>query len=418
MTMNPRDILLDLFHTAVAAAQPSRRMPAALPPLPRGRTIVIGAGKASAEMAAQLETLWSGPLEGVIVTRYGHAVPCRHIRVLEAGHPIPDQNSVAAAQAIRAQLTNLTEDDLVISLMSGGGSALLVEPIDGISLADKQQVTRALFQAGATIGELNRVRQALSKIKGGKLAAAAWPAQLVTLVISDVPGDDPSLVASGPTVPPSLSDVPPLAIIDRLGVTLPAHVRAALDVPAAGSQHGFAHCRTELIATPMQSLQAAAQRARKLGITPLILSDCIEGEAREVAQVHAGIAQCVAHYGEPLRAPAVLLSGGETKVTFGDVAPGRGGRNAEFLLALGLALQQAPNISAIACDTDGVDGSEDNAGAVWLPDSLVRARSKNIDLHGYLNRHDAYSAFALLGDLVMTGPTHTNVNDFRAILIL
>jgi hydroxypyruvate reductase len=416
--MKMRDTLLDLFHAAVAAAQPARRLPAVLPSVPRGKTIVIGAGKASAEMAAQLEVLWPGSLEGVVVTRYGHGVPCRHIRILEAGHPIPDQNSVDAAQAIRAQLTGLTKDDLVISLMSGGGSALLVEPVDGISLADKQQVTRALFQAGATISELNLVRQTLSKIKGGKLAAAAWPAQVVTLVISDVPGDDPSLVASGPTVAPQASGVSPLEIIDRLRVNLPDHIRAALARPAQVASHGYAHCRTELIATPMQSLQAAAQRARELGITPLILSDRIEGEAREVAQVHAGIAQSVARYGEPLRAPAVLLSGGETKVTFGDVTPGRGGRNAEFLLALGLALQGAHNIAALACDTDGVDGSEDNAGAIWLPENLNEARSKQIDLQDSLDRHDAYSAFSMLGGLVMTGPTHTNVNDFRAILIL
>lgn len=416
--MNPRDILLDLFHTAVDAAQPAQRLPAILPSLPSGRTIVIGAGKASAEMAAQLEALWPAKLEGVVVTRYGHAVPCQHIRVLEAGHPIPDQNSIDAAQIIRSQLTGLTADDLVISLMSGGGSALLVEPVDGISLADKQQVTRALFQAGATISELNLVRQSLSKIKGGKLAAAAWPAQVITLVISDVPGDDPSLVASGPTVQPSSSGVSALDIVDRLHVKLPDHVRAVLAKPVQSSLHGFAHCRAELIATPMQSLQAAAQRARELGITPLILSDRIEGEAREVAQVHAGVAQSVVRYGEPLRTPAVLLSGGETKVTFGEVVPGRGGRNAEFLLALGLALQGATTIAAIACDTDGVDGSEENAGAIWLADSLARARSMNIDLHACLNQHDAYNAFAQLGDLVMTGPTHTNVNDFRAILIL
>lgn len=416
--MNPRDILLDLFHTAVDAAQPAQRLPAILPSLPSGRTIVIGAGKASAEMAAQLEALWPAKLEGVVVTRYGHAVPCQHIRVLEAGHPIPDQNSIDAAQIIRSQLTGLTADDLVISLMSGGGSALLVEPVDGISLADKQQVTRALFQAGATISELNLVRQSLSKIKGGKLAAAAWPAQVITLVISDVPGDDPSLVASGPTVQPSSSGVSALEIVDRLHVKLPDHVRAVLAKPVQSSPHGFAHCRVELIATPMQSLQAAAQRARELGITPLILSDRIEGEAREVAQVHAGVAQSVVRYGEPLRTPAVLLSGGETKVTFGEVVPGRGGRNAEFLLALGLALQGATTIAAIACDTDGVDGSEENAGAIWLADSLARARSMNIDLHACLNQHDAYNAFAQLGDLVMTGPTHTNVNDFRAILIL
>jgi len=418
LNVNPRDILIDLFHVAVAAAQPAQRLPAALPPLPRGRTVVIGAGKAASEMAAQLETLWPTPLEGIVVTRYGHAVPCRHIRVLEAAHPIPDQNSIEAARAIRAQLQGLTADDLVISLMSGGGSALLVEPVDGISLADKQQVTRALFQAGATISELNLVRQALSKIKGGKLAAAAWPAQVVTLVISDVPGDDPSLVASGPTVPPNTQGVSAIDIIEQLGVNLPDHVRAALDRPTVLVNQDFSHCHTKLIATPMQSLQAAAQRARELGITPLILSDCIEGEARDVAYVHAGIAQSVARYGEPLRAPAVLLSGGETKVTFGDITPGRGGRNAEFLLALGLALQDAPNISALACDTDGVDGSEDNAGAVWLPESFSEARDKGVDLRGYLDRHDAYSAFDALSSLVATGPTQTNVNDFRAILIL
>ena len=414
--MHPRVILLDLFHTAVAAAQASKRLPLFLPPPPRGRTIVIGAGKAAAEMAAQLEAVWPGPLEGVVVTRYGHAVPCRHIRVLEAAHPFPDENGIAAARAIRAALAGLSADDLVISLMSGGGSALLVEPVPGVSLADKQQLTRELFRAGATIRELNRVRQALSLVKGGRLAAAARPAQVLTLVISDVPGDDPALVASGPTVAPSADVESALAIAERLGVALPAPVRAALAgaTPVPGD---FAHCRTELIATPMQSLRAAAARARELGLTPLILSDCIEGEAREVAEVHAGIALSALRYGEPLAGPAVLLSGGETKVSFGAVKPGRGGRNAEFLLALGLALRGERAIHAIACDTDGVDGSEDNAGALWLPDSAERARAAGVDLRGYLDRHDAYSAFAALGDLVVCGPTHTNVNDFRAILI-
>jgi hydroxypyruvate reductase len=369
-------------------------------------------------MAAQLEALWPAPLEGTVVTRYGHAVACRHIHVLEAGHPIPDQNSVAAARAIRAQLAGLTADDLVISLISGGGSALLVEPIDGVTLVDKQQVTRALFQAGATISELNLVRQALSKIKGGKLAAAAWPAQVVTLVISDVPGDDPSLVASGPTVPPASCVDTALAVVDRLRVNLPTHVRAALANVSHSALHDFSHCHTRLIATAMQSLQAAASRARELGLAPIILSDCIEGEAREVAQAHAGIARSVARFGQPVHPPAVVLSGGETKVTFGANAAGRGGRNAEFLLALGLALQGAPTISAVACDTDGIDGSEDNAGAVWLPDSWGKARDKNIDLRGLLDRHDAYGAFAALDALVVTGPTHTNVNDFRAMLIL
>jgi hydroxypyruvate reductase len=414
--MTPRAILLDLFHTAVAAAQASKRLPLFLPPPPRGRTIVIGAGKAAAEMAAQLEAAWPGPLEGVVVTRYGHAVPCRRIRVLEAAHPFPDENGVAAARAMRAALAGLGPDDLVISLMSGGGSALLVEPPPGVSLADKRQLTRDLFQAGATIRELNRVRQALSLVKGGQLAAAAWPARVLTLVISDVPGDDPALVASGPTVAPSADPETALAIAERLGVALPARVRAAL-AAATAVAGDFAHCRTELIATPMQSLRAAAARARELGFTPLILSDCIEGEAREVAEVHAGIALSALHYGEPLAGPAILLSGGETKVSFGAVTPGRGGRNVEFLLALGLALRGERTINAIACDTDGVDGSEDNAGALWLADSAERARAGGVDLRGYLDRHDAYGAFAALDDLVVCGPTHTNVNDFRAIMI-
>ncbi len=415
--MQPRVILLDLFHAAVTAAQPAMRMAAALPPVPRGRTIVIGAGKAAAQMAAALEALWPAPLQGTVVTRYSHTVPCRHIRVLEAAHPLPDQNSVAAAQALRQQLVGLTRDDLVISLMSGGGSALLVEPVAGISLADKQQVTQALFQAGASIRELNRVRQALSRIKGGGLAAAAWPAQVVTLVISDVPGDDPAFVASGPTVPPSDDGATPLDIVARLGVRLPPHVQAALASHAGLHRQDFSHCRTVLIATPMQSLQAAAKRARELGITPLILSDCIEAEAKEAALVHAGIAQSVLRHGMPLAPPAVLLSGGETRVSFGATSAGRGGRNSEFLLAFGLAVGEAPAIHALACDTDGIDGSEDNAGAVWLADSFARARSQAIDLRDCLAQHDSYAAFAALGDLVVTGPTHTNVNDFRAILI-
>lgn len=416
--MNPSTILLDLFHSAVAAAQPALRMPAALPPVPRGRTIVIGAGKASSQMAAALEDLWPGPLEGVVVTRYGHAAACRHIRVLEAAHPVPDHNSLAAAAAIRQQLAGLTKDDLVISLISGGGSALLVEPADGITLADKQHVTHALFQAGASIRELNCVRQALSKVKGGALALAARPAQVVTLVISDVPGDNPAFVASGPTVPPPEDTASPLDITARLGVTLPPHVEAVLAQHRALNHAHFSHCRTELIATPMQSLEAAARRARELGITPLILSDCIEAEAREAALVHAGIAQSVRRYQVPVTSPAVLLSGGESRVTIGSTSPGRGGRNTEFLLALGLALGTENPLPAIACDTDGIDGSEENAGALWLPDSLARARRQGVDLAACLAQHNSYAAFSALGDLVMTGPTHTNVNDFRAILIV
>lgn len=417
--MTPRAILVELFLAAVAAAQPARCMGAALAqvPLPRGRTIVVGAGKGAAHMAAALEAMWPAPLEGVVVTRYGHATACRQIRVMQAGHPQPDQCSVDAAHALRRQVSGLTADDLVISLVSGGGSALLVEPVPGISLADKQQVTQAMFQAGATIRELNRVRQALSLIKGGGLAAAAWPAQVLTLIISDVPGDDPAFVASGPTVPPPADALSPLEIVSRLGLQLPEHVSVALAQANLYARQDFSHCRTIVIATAMQSLQAAAARARNLGYTPLILSDCIEAEAKEAAQVHAGIAQSVRRHGAPLAPPAVLLSGGECRVSLGSAQAGKGGRNTEFLLALGMALQDEEGISALACDTDGIDGSEDNAGALWLPDSMRRARKCALDLPLRLARHDTHAVFAALGDLVVTGPTRTNVNDFRVILI-
>jgi len=415
--MSPRLILQELFRAAIDAAQPAVLLPAFLPDPPRGRTVVVGAGKAAAHMAAALEAVWPGPLEGAVVTRYGHATPCRRIRVLQAAHPIPDQNSLAAAREMRRLVTGLTKDDLVISLISGGGSALLAEPVPGISLADKQAVTQSMFQAGATIRELNKVRQALSLIKGGGLAAAAYPARVLTLAISDVPGDDPAFIASGPTVPPPQDAVTPQQIIARLGVSLPSHIEAVLARPVARRRDEFSHCRTELIATPMQSLQAAAARARELGLVPMILSDCIEAESREAALVHAGIAQSVRRHGLPIKAPAVLLSGGECKVTLGSASPGKGGRNTEFLLALGLALRDEHDIHALACDTDGIDGSEDNAGAVWLPDSLERSRQLSLDLSQCLARHDSYGAFAALGDLVVTGPTHTNVNDFRAILI-
>lgn len=413
----PRDILLELFHAAVVAVQPERCLPAALPAPLRGRTMVIGAGKAAAHMAACLEALWPMPLSGAVVTRYGHGTPCRQIEVLEAGHPIPDANSVRAAQVLRRHLQGLTADDLVISLISGGGSALLVEPVPGVTLADKQEVTRALFQAGASIRELNRVRQALSLVKGGALALAAFPARVLTLVISDVPGDDPALVASGPTVMPSADDETPLAIVERLGARISPQVRAALENYRPPLAADFSHCQTRVIATAMHSLQAAAQCARAFGIAPLILGDAIEGEAREVALMHAGMARSVLRHGLPLPVPAVLLSGGETRVSFGAAQPGRGGRNTEFLLALGLALRDENRVHALACDTDGIDGSEDNAGAIWLPDSATRARAGGVDLRACLQRHDAYTAFEALGDLVHTGPTHTNVNDFRAILI-
>lgn len=415
--MDPKAILLDLFDIAVAVAQPAKRLPALLPPLPKGRTVVIGAGKAAAEMAAQLERVWAGPLSGVVVTRYGHAVPCKHITVLEASHPFPDENSVEASQALYEAVSGLGADDLVISLISGGGSALLAWPVEGVTLADKQALTRALFAAGATIRELNTVRQQLSRIKGGRLAAAAWPAQVVTLLISDVPGDCPALIASGPTVEPAAAAESAEAIVERLGVEVPSNVAEALRRPVADFPHGFGHCRSSFIATPMQSLQAAAERARALGLNAIVLSDQIEGEASEVAQVHAGIARSVLRYGSPLARPAVILSGGETTVSFDGAEGGRGGRNAEFLLALGHALRDEQRVWAIACDTDGRDGSEDNAGAVWSGDSIERARALGVDPRIFLDGHDSYSFFQQMGDLVVTGPTQTNVNDFRAIYL-
>jgi hydroxypyruvate reductase len=415
--MDPKTILLDLFETAVAVAQPAKRLPALLPPVPKGRTVVIGAGKAAAEMAAQLEQVWPGPLSGVVVTRYGHAVPCRSVKVLEASHPFPDHNSMAAAQALHDAVGGLSADDLVISLISGGGSALLTWPVDGVTLADKQALTRALFAAGATIRELNTVRRQLSRIKGGRLAAAAWPAQVVTLLISDVPGDDPALIASGPTVPPPQDSESAAAIVERLGVDVPPNVAEALRRPAPSFPHGFDHCRSAFIATPMQSLQAAAERARALGLNTIVLSDQIEGEAREVAQVHAGIAKSVLRYDTPLQRPALILSGGETTVSFGDAEGGRGGRNSEFLLALGHALRGEANVWALACDTDGRDGSEDNAGALWCADSMARAGKLGLAPEHFLVAHDSYTFFHRLDDLVVTGPTQTNVNDFRAVYL-
>lgn len=425
--MTPRDFLLGLFEVAVAAAQPAKRLAAVLPPPPKGRTVVVGAGKASAEMAAQLEKVWPGPLSGVVVTRYGQAVTCRQIEIREASHPFPDDSSVQAAQAIHAAVSGLTADDLVICLISGGGSALMAWPVEGVTLQDKQALTQAMFAAGATIRELNTVRQKLSRIKGGQLAAAAWPAQVFSALISDVPGDDPCLIASGPSVAPITGGESALAIVQRLKLTLSPAMMAALARPDAPFAQGYAHCRHAFIATPMQSLQAAAAWASGQGVNTLILSDRIEGEAKEVALVHAGIAQSICTYDIPLRRPALLLSGGETTVTFGGSPGGldrgsrplggRGGRNAEFLLALGHALRDDAPAYALACDTDGIDGSENNAGALWVADSMARARAAHLDTARFLAAHDSYSFFAELGDLVVTGPTQTNVNDFRAVYL-
>jgi hydroxypyruvate reductase len=414
-----RRVLEALFRAGLAAADPAERVPPALPKPPKGRTVVVGAGKASAAMAKAVEDHWPGPLSGLVVTRYGYGVPCRQIEIVEAGHPVPDAAGRAAAKRMLAMVQGLGADDLVLCLTSGGGSALLTLPTPGLTLRDKQAVTRALLKSGAAIGEMNCVRKHLSAIKGGRLGAAAAPARVVTLVISDVPGDDPAVIASGPTVPDPTTAADALAILDRRGIAVPAAVRRFLksgagETPKPGDPR-FANGEIRLIARPQDMLDAAARAARAHGFTPLILGDALEGEAREVGIVHAGIAHSIARHGHPVAAPAVLLSGGETTVTVR--GKGRGGRNSEFLLALAIALGGAPGIAAMACDSDGIDGSEDNAGAVVMPDSLARAAAEGLDAKALLADNDAYRFFEALGDLVVTGPTRTNVNDFRAILV-
>lgn len=417
--------LTDLFAAAVARAQPERCVPPALPPPPKGRTVVLGAGKASAAMARAVEHHWPAdrPLEGLVVTRYGHAVPCERIEIVEAAHPVPDAAGQAAARRILDLAQSLGPDDLALCLISGGGSALLALPGPGLTLADKQATSKALLRSGATIEEMNTVRKHLSAIKGGRLAAAAAPARLVTLLISDVPGDDPAVIASGPTVPDPSRCSDALSVLERYRLDredgVPRAVLAALrqaeaETPKPGDPV-FANGSVALVATPQESLEAAAEAARRRGVTPYILSDRMEGEARDIAQAHAAIADQVARRGQPFAAPCVLLSGGETTVTVR--GQGRGGRNSEFLLALALALKGAPGIHAIACDTDGIDGSEDNAGAIVTPDTLSQLAARGLSGAGLLAANDAYSAFAALGDLVSPGPTFTNVNDFRAILI-
>ncbi len=417
--MNHRQFLLHLFQAAVQAAAPARCLPAHLPPPPRGRTLVVGAGKAAAAMAQAVEEHWHGPLSGLVVTRYGHGAPCRRIEVVEAAHPVPDAAGREAAGRILAAVRGLTADDLVLCLISGGGSALLSLPAPGLTLEDKQVINRALLKSGANIAEMNCVRKHLSAIKGGRLAAACAPARVVTLVISDVPGDDPSVVASGPTVADPTTCADALAILEKYGIREPRaaldHLRAGQDETPKPDDPRLAGAETIVIASAQGSLEAAARLARDAGITPVILGDSIEGEAREVALVHAGIARQAARHGQPAAAPCVLLSGGETTVTVR--GHGRGGRNTEFLLALALALDGHPGIHALAADTDGIDGSENNAGAWLAPDSLARAAALGVDAKRRLADNDGYGFFAPLGDLVVTGPTRTNVNDFRAILV-
>ncbi len=420
--MGERALLLRMFEAAVAAAAASACVPKLLPPPPAGRTVVVGAGKAAAAMAQAVAAHWppNRPLSGLVVTRYGHGVAALdRIEVVEASHPVPDVAGQGAAARILDMVRGLGADDLVLCLISGGGSALLALPAPGVSLADKQAVNRALLRSGAGIHDMNCVRKHLSAIKGGRLAAAAAPALVVTLLISDVPGDDPSVIASGPTVPDPSTRAHARAVLARHGIVPPPSVAARLLDPAAETPKpgdaAFARSRTVIAATPQASLEAAADVARGAGMLPLILGDAIEGEAVEVARVMAGIARHCARHSQPAPPPCVLISGGETTVTVR--GQGRGGRNAEFLLGLAVALDGHPGIHAIACDTDGIDGTEDNAGALLAPDSLARAAAAGLDARARLADNDGYGFFEALGDLVTTGPTRTNINDFRAILV-
>jgi hydroxypyruvate reductase len=429
----PRQFLEHLYNAAVVRALPLHNTAAYLPKPPKGRTIVLGAGKAGGSMAQAVEALWpaDAPLEGLVVTRYHHIPPRpaglkQRIELVEAAHPVPDAAGLAAAERILALTQGLTENDLVLCLISGGGSALLTLPAEGLTLEEKQRINKDLLNSGANIAEMNCVRKHLSRIKGGRLAAACAPARVVTLTISDVPGDDPSIIASGPTVPDASSCAEALAILKRYGIELPAAVLAllesgALETPKPGDPAFKGH-EVHLIATPQQSLEAAAAAAQAAGLAAYILSDEIEGESREVGKVHAALARAVALKGQPFQKPCVILSGGETTVTIKKqpegTPRGRGGRAGEFCMGLALALQGQAGVYALAADTDGIDGVEDNAGAYVAPDTLPRALAQGMKIDSYLDRNDAYGFFEPLGDLVITGPTNTNVNDFRALLIL
>lgn len=421
MSDDPRQLLRAMFDAAVGAASPALCLPKYIRTItaPKGRTIVVGAGKAAASMAAAVEENWhGGPLEGLVVTRYDHGAPTRQIEVIEASHPVPDAAGREAAKRILQTVQGLTEDDLVLALISGGGSALMALPADGVSLEEKQAVNKALLKSGANISEMNCVRKHLSAIKGGRLASAAAPARVVALMISDVPNDDLSVIASGPTVPDPTTREDALAVIAKYKIDAPPAVMKHLSSPACETPKPgdaiFERVQNILIATPQGSLDAAAAVARQAGYTPCILGD-LEGESRDVALVHAGIAKQIALHGQPFQPPVALISGGETTVTVR--GNGKGGRDAEFLLGLMLALEGFGGVSALACDTDGIDGVETNAGAIMTADSFARAQKYGVDLKGLFANNDAFSAFEALGDLVVTGPTRTNVNDFRAVLV-
>lgn len=413
-----RVALRRIFDAAIVSADPYQAVAGCLPSKPKGRCVVIGAGKASVRMAAAVEDAWPDvDVSGVVVTRGDAPAKIGRIDVLQAAHPVPDERSEEAGRRIMAAVGGLTRDDLVLALMSGGGSALMVAPADPMTLNDKQAVNRALLASGATIQEMNVVRKGLSAIKGGRLAAAAQPARIVTLVISDVPGDDPAAVASGPTLPDNGRREDVLRILHRYGVSLPETAKHALSRYVAKVSPEVGHADVHLIATPSIALTAAARAARQMGLTPLVLGDAIEGEACEVGTVLAGIAKSIRSHGTPVRAPAVLLSGGETTVSITNAQAGRGGRNTELLLGLAINLASTSDVWALAGDSDGIDGTEDAAGGIVSPDTLERARLAGLDPAAFLEQHDSYSFFQALGDLVLTGPTLTNVNDIRAVLI-
>ncbi len=413
----PQDLLRAMFDAAVAAADPMTVLSGFLPEAPKGRTVVVGAGKASARMAQALETAWNGPLSGLVITRYGHSCSCEHIEIVEAAHPVPDAAGTAAAAQVLALVRGLAADDLVIALISGGGSALMTLPAGEITLAEKQAINQGLLASGAAIGQMNVVRKHLSAIKGGRLAAAAHPAWVVGLLISDVPGDDPGVIASGPTVGEASAPAEALEILEHYRIPMPdsirAHLASAEGCPAPDDPR-LASVENYIIAASQVSLEAAASTARAAGYTPIILGDSLEGEAREVGIVHAGVARQVLTHGQPVPRPCAILSGGETTVTL--KGTGRGGRNVEFLLSLAIALDGLP-VHAIACDTDGIDGAEDIAGAICGPDTLARAVAAGLNPVAELENNNGHGFFGTLGDQVVTGPTLTNANDFRAMLI-
>ena len=415
-----RQLLEQLFRAAVAAADPAPAILRHLPQRPKGRTVVIGAGKASAQMARAFEQAWDGPLSGLVVTRYGYAEPCERIEIVEAAHPVPDAAGFLAARRMLETVSGLGPDDLVVALISGGGSALLPAPAPGLTLEDEQAINRALLASGAPIGVMNLIRNQFSMVKGGRLALHCAPARVATLVVSDVPGDDPALVASGPTVPLAGTRAMARQYASLYRLDLPpvaASLLAGDDNPSPlPSDPAFARNSVATIASAALSLEAAAAIAAGQGVTPAILSDAIEGESRDVGQVHAALAREIATRNRPFSRPTVLLSGGETTVTIRG-SGGRGGRNSEFLLAFAIATDGMDGISAVACDTDGIDGSEGNAGAYADGTTAARLRQAGIDPLAALGANDAWTAFDAIGDLVVTGPTGTNVNDFRAILV-